>query len=132
MWEVKTTDGGLRDWSKTYTNYNPLVNPINQYGTATDATGFITAVNATNLCGRSTGWRLPLSSELQTLVPPYVAGITKIYTTWFPNTQSNYYWSGTPFLNSVTTNEGVDFRNGGIFSSFVGNSFYVRLVHVGQ
>ena len=23
MWEVKTTDGGLRDWTKTYTNYSP-------------------------------------------------------------------------------------------------------------
>ena len=96
-WEVKTTDGGLRDRDKTYTNYSAAYNPDFLYGTATDVSGYIVAVNATNLCGYR-DWRLPTIDELQSIVDYRVAapGPT-VDTTWFHSTQAGVYWSSTPF-----------------------------------
>jgi hypothetical protein len=55
-WEVKTDDGGLRDWRHLYTRTRPQ-DP--GYGTPSDAAGFVHAVNHRGgLCG-SSHWRLP-------------------------------------------------------------------------
>jgi hypothetical protein len=75
IWEVKTTDGGLRDLNKTYTNYT-LDYPkcglsgcetYGQYGDDTNTDGFVTNVNNQSLCG-ATNWRLPTNEELKGLV----------------------------------------------------------------
>ncbi len=94
MWEIKTTDGGLRDWNKTYTNYTPSFDPYSLYGTAGDASGYVNAVNATNLCGYS-DWRLPTAEELQSIVDYGVAN-PAIDATWFPNTPGSEYWTSSP------------------------------------
>lgn len=86
-WEGKTDDGGVRDKDNTYTNQGG--------GAATDASGYVAAVNASSLCG-FTDWRMPTALELMTLnhygrtdAAPYVD------PTWFPNTLSTpYYWTG--------------------------------------
>ena len=133
MWEQKTTDGGLRDWTKRYSNYSAAYNPSLLYGTSTDAAGFVAAVNATNLCGYS-NWRLPTVSELQSIVVTGVGSPT-IDTFWFPNTQNFEYWSATPSILSNDSAWVVDFSSGIAFihnaRGFVGyrtSLSYVRLV----
>jgi hypothetical protein len=143
MWEVKTMDGGLRDWNKTYTNYSATYNPYGlYYGTATDASGFVGAVNATNLCGYS-DWRLPTADELQSIVDYGVAypGPT-IDATWFSNTKNSHFWSTTPisiagysdsyavvvnFSDGLVNDANLFFATSDRF-----NSYYVRLVRAGQ
>jgi hypothetical protein len=130
IWEVKTTDGGLRDWSKKYSNYSTDFDPIGQYGASTDASGFVADVNATKLCGYS-DWRLPALAELQSLVVGSSPGPT-IDTAWFPNTKADIYWSSSPFDGYPGYAWGVDFyiadATGAARGSFIS---YVRLVRAG-
>jgi hypothetical protein len=135
MWEVKTTDGGLRDWTKTYTNYSAAYNPSNLLNTSTDAGGFVTAVNATNLCGYN-DWRMPDVDELQSIVD-YGAAYPgpAIDATWFPNTQSgtnSVFWSASPDVSSSILAWFVGFGDGFVYYNPRSSSHYVRLVRAGQ
>lgn len=124
MWEVKTTDGGLRDWSKTYTNYGD--------SRAGDASAYAAAVNATNLCGYS-DWRLPTADELQSIVDYGVAYPgPSIDATWFPNTQATVYWSASPALADTSAAWAVYFDAGEVIYDLRISSDYVRLVRTGQ
>lgn len=102
MWEVKTASG-LRAGNLNYTYYTPTFDPNGQLGAATDATGFINAVNAAGLCGAS-DWRLPTAREAQSLAyyggmaSPGGDGLIAIDTNWFPNTVEAFYWTSTPFV----------------------------------
>jgi hypothetical protein len=134
MWEVKTADGGLRDWNKTYTNYSVAFNPTNLYGTATDATGYVTAVNAAGLCGYN-DWRLPNTDELQSImdysVPP--PGPT-VDATWFPNTKGDTFWPGTSmiFVLNASWVVGFGYNSGAVEANMArSNAFRVRLVRDG-
>jgi hypothetical protein len=102
IWEVKTTDGGLRDQYNTYTWYDPN-SPDGNPGTANggtctgstcDTTGFVQAVNAQGLCGAS-DWRMPTWRELQGIVD-YSQSHPAIDTGYFPNTPSSFFWSASP------------------------------------
>ena len=133
MWEVKTTDGGLRDWTKVYTNYSAVYNPASLYGTATDASGFVTAVNAATLCGFG-DWRLPTRDELQSIVDYGVAtpGPT-VDATWFPNTQGDVFWSASPYVVFSPYAWLVSFGNGYVYGQYYRYlTYYVRLVRAGQ
>jgi YD repeat-containing protein len=132
MWEVKTTDGGLRDKNKTYTNYSTTYNPSNLYGTATDASGFVAAVNATNLCGYS-DWRLPTADELQSIVDYSVASPGPVIdATWFPNTQDYLFWSASPYVGDSSSAWVVIFYYGVVSFNVRTETYYVRLVRAGQ
>jgi hypothetical protein len=114
-WEVKTTDNGVRDWTKTYT-----------FSSAAD---FVTAVNASNLCGHS-NWRLPTPDELQRIVDYSVAspGPT-IDTTMFPYTKSGVFWSGALYKGDPTQAWGVNFQYGSVSPLYLrSEAHYVRLV----
>ena len=117
MWEVKTTDGGLRDRNKMYYNFGYA---------------YAEAVNATNLCGHN-DWRLPTVDELQSIVDYGVAypGPT-VDATWFPNTQESWYWSSTLFFGSSNVAWGVYFGNGQVGSHNRLSYMFVRLVRAGQ
>lgn len=145
MWEVKTTDGGLHDWAQTYTNYNSTasaqkwngvayVNPTQaEIDAATNTVGFVTAVNASYLCGYN-DWRLPTADELNSIMDYGVVGLP-IDATWFPNTRSDAYWSSDADASLsgsawyVYFYDSVFFKGSDVSSRINGHS--VRLVRAG-
>ena len=143
VWEVKSTDGGLRDLNKTYTNYDDptqpqksnassVTNPTQaEIDAASNSIGFLNAVNSSRLCG-SSGWWMPSRDELFGLVnSSYTPKIDLIF---FPNTLSSDFWSGSLDLDSSSAGWFVCFGDGncmyGERSRFYGES--VRLVNNGQ
>ena len=126
MWEVKTDDSGLRDMAKKYTNYTPDYDPNKLYGAETNADGFVVDVNSQGLCGAS-DWRLPTKDELLGIVQK---GVTNpaIDTTYFPNTQSSYFWSSSPNADLSYGAWYVYFYGGYSNDDFKDLSFNVRLV----
>ena len=123
IWEVKT-QGGLRDWQKTYTNYGKASDKA-------DTGGFVKAVNAAGLCGAS-DWRLPTADELQTLVDYGIAspGPT-LDTDYFPNTVQGWFWSSSPYVGFTFNAWFVSFGYGSVDYSSRGGSVAVRLVRGG-
>ena len=105
IWEVKTTDGGLRDLNNTYTWYEPNASKNGGdagtqdsgtcKGSQCDTYAFTNAVNAKSLCGKN-NWRMPTVGELKGLLAttPTVNQplnvILYIDANYFPNTR---YWS---------------------------------------
>lgn len=104
IWEVKTTDGGLRDQDHRYTWYDSN-SPDGNLGTADggscyssgrcDTEKFIQDINAQNLCGEN-DWRLPNVRELVSLVDLGRYG-PSIDPNYFPNTLSSSFWSASPY-----------------------------------
>ena len=125
MWEGKTSDGGLRDGGKRYTNHAD--------GRAGDASEYVNQVNAQGLCGHH-DWRLPTVDELHSLVDfsKPSPGPT-IDTAWFPNTAGTYFWSGTPYAVFPAFAWYVDFNVGyANYDYNRGNPRAVRLVRASQ
>ncbi len=131
VWEVKTVDGSVRDKNKTYTNYLNSSQSAT-YGTATDATGYVNAVNALALCG-FTDWRIPTKQELQELVDySVVAPGPTIDTTWLPNTAANLldwrYWTSSEYVLDALQAWKVGFSIGDSTSGERAYDGHVRLV----
>ena len=155
IWEVKTTDGGLRDSKNHYSWYEPDASKNggnagyqNNNGSCKisqcDTYSFTNAVNVNGLCGKN-DWRMPTKDELIKLVicsdgkyetngscTNYnsVAAPT-INLTYFPNTPSDScrYWSSSTnnaFLGSLAWD--VNFFNGYSNNSTKDNNSCVRLV----
>ncbi len=139
FWEVKTADGGLRDRGWTYTWYDSVHNYGGNAGTASggtcktagrcDTEKYAADVNASALCGY-TDWRMPARQELQGIIHLGRTG-PAIDPTYFPNTPSSFFWSGSPDAGGSNGAWGVYFYNG-----YVGygrnNGYSVRLVRGGQ
>jgi hypothetical protein len=92
IWEGKTSDGGLRDSAKTYTNTGVAA--------AGDTGAHVAAVNSAQLCGRQ-DWRLPTPDELVSIVN-YGSGAPALDASAFPNTAETYYWT-----NQIDTGNNV-------------------------
>jgi len=142
MWEVKTADGGLRDLNKTYTNFDSTteaqyyngsawVPPTQaQIDAATNTVGYVAAVNAAGLCGK-TDWRLPTVDELQGLVDYGVDSSTDkptIDETYFPNTVNWVYWTSSPLVGDSSVAWYVDFGFGNVYYDSRYYDLHVRLV----
>lgn len=151
IWDIKTKDGGLRDWKKTYSqDSSGVVNSVN-------VNSLIASVNSDTLCNAS-DWRIPTIEELKSIVYcsdsnynstkgdydiEYVCGsnnknTTKtksptINTNFFPNlpTPAYSFWSSTPYdglaWRDILSNMNVksywmiNFDNGSIVSDFLSN-----------
>ncbi len=78
-----------------------------------------------------TDWRLPNVKELQSIVD-YELVYPAINQTFFPNTQSDYYWSGTTYADSTGYAWFVDFYGGYVSYDDRGSGYYVRPVRSSQ
>lgn len=157
IWEVKTTDGGLRDWENLYSWYEPDASKNGGFEGYTDTDwgmpncstrdncntySFKNAVNTQGLCGKN-DWRMPTKDELKKLV--YCSNnkydsrgncrdyrsITRpaINTSYFPNTGTQYsFWSSSSDTNHTKEVVNVNFYEGFDSFSFKGHKNYVRLV----
>ena len=72
-------------------------------------------------------WRLPNIKELMSIVDYEKVGPT-IDDTFFPNTQSNFYWSSTTYASYTDVAWLVDFTNGYVGLTSKANAGYVRPV----
>jgi Protein of unknown function (DUF1566) len=104
LWEIKTNGDDLRDMDRLYTFLTP---GSSGFGSATDAEGYVNAVNASGLCGHA-DWRLPQAGELQsimrydTVFPQDIA----IDTGFFPNTPkiaTGYNWASDAWAPAPDT-----------------------------
>lgn len=142
LWEVKTTDGLLRDMNKTYTNYDSTsaaqkydaTTLISSYptqaevNTATNSVGYINSVNSQKLCGHN-DWRLPTADELLGIVDYSVTfPYPSLDAAWFPNTLANTYWASSPYAGNASYGWLVDFYGGRGSSGNRSSPHYLRLV----
>ncbi len=145
IWEVKQTAAGLHNKDDIYTWLNTdATNNGGNNGTVNanascegntnivcNTQEYTARVNIASLCGAK-NWRLPTRKELRSIVH-YDRFSPAIDTTYFPNTNSAFYWSSSPqgsfrggTVWGVGFKDGFDGRGGGNFS------FHVRLVRSGQ
>lgn len=149
-WEAKTAiNTDLRYFGHTYSWYNSIgaTNGGNAGSMGTNSCNttlpsslcnteaFVAAVNAAALC-TYTDWRMPTLRELLTLV--YADGSDpSIEPTYFPNTPSANFWSGSsyvpnpPFAWYVRFFDGDSGATDNAFDKTY-NMYYVRLVRGGQ
>jgi hypothetical protein len=92
--------------------------------------------NANTLCGFSSGWRIPDQEELYSIVHLGKTSGARIDEDYFPNTQSDWYWSSSLYFSVSGNSEawrvhfGVDEGSDG--ESIGTASHYVRLVNDGK
>ncbi len=153
IWEVKTTDGGLRDMKWRYSWYQPSGDNGGNAGYTDFSTpncstknncntyAFTNAVNALGLCGKN-DWRMPTKDELMKLVVcsdgnyqtdgsctnPYSVARPTINSTYFPNTWMIEYWTSSPYAGNSSNAWGVGFYGGDSGYLRKVNPHFVRLV----
>ncbi len=136
-WEVKTTDGGLRDINKTYTNYDDPTQAQKKSGTPTqteiDATsnsiGFVNSANTANLCGGA-NWRVPSGGEIVGLLDKSFA--PTINPSYFPNTPSSYFWTNSAYTGYLSSAAILNFADGADYIGDRSSGYHLRLVRGGS
>jgi len=150
IWEVKTSSNRQKS-SYTYTWYKSTGINTGGYAGATDGINtdgsdacldttrcdtekYVSDINAGNsgagLCG-ATDWRLPSKHELTSIVNNSKVG-PSIDAAYFPNTQSSYYWSSSPYAGGKFFAWFVSFYDGYAGLNNKNDSRYIRLVRTGQ
>jgi hypothetical protein len=134
IWEGKNASGSpTRAGDAAYTNYDTVgqmdgTSPnLTEIGDISNSIGYQASVSASALCGY-TNWRLPTYAELSGLVTGTPTGSSlMIDATWFPNTQSDYYWTSTA-PSRTDAAYSVDFLWGYRGTFFRSSFYHVRLV----
>lgn len=142
VWEVKTTDGGLRDEGNTYTWYDPDPGTNGgapgtrdggdcSGGIECDTRAYVAAVNEEGLCGFN-DWRMPTRAELRTIVD-YQSSFPAIDTSVFPNTVATSFWTTEPNPTYPSFAWHTDFKFGlASYYFFKSGPKAVRLVRGGE
>jgi len=76
-------------------------------------------------------WRLPSVQELKSIIDDSTTN-PAIDATYFPNTNSSYYWSSTTYASYTSIAWNVSFSDGYAGSYGKTYGFYVRCVRPGQ
>ena len=94
-----------------------------------DSEKYVADVKATALCGFS-DWRMPTRKELQGIAH---LGRTdpSIDPTYFPNTPSSFFWSGSPYSGYPNSAWSVKFGGGNVGYLYSSDGNLVRLVRGG-
>ena len=118
MWEVKT-DSGLRSRTATYTNYSRDYDPVGEYGSPTDAAGYVTLVNQSRLCGFS-DWGYAHTPKVQSILDygRVATGRARVDGTFFPGVQADWYWDNSPNPSSPGTAFAISFGSGAVTNGF--------------
>jgi hypothetical protein len=140
IWEVKTTDGGLRDMNNDYSWYELDASKNNGdagtqnggicKGSQCDTYAFTKAVNTKGLCGKK-DWRMPTVKELEGLLittPTINQPLNErfyIDATYFPNSNT-WFWSSSLYASGNAWY--VNFDDSSSDYSSHGYSHDVRLV----
>ncbi len=112
-WEVKTA--GNR--SSTYTWAN--------------AATYASDTNSAGLCGTHNPWRVPTRRELLSIVHHGVNS-PAIDPDYFPNTDSDWFWTSDVYAPNPAYAWDVVFHNGYASANYQSGSSHVRLVRSGQ
>ena len=123
IWESKTDDGGLQDKDNTYTNLGNLA--------ATDASGYVSAINAAKLCGFG-DWRIPSRNELLGIVDYSRTQAPMLNTTAFPNASGENHWTADLERYNQTRAWFVEFSKPWSYPDLRSNGFALRLVRGGK
>jgi hypothetical protein len=133
MWEVKALSGP-RARDLRYTNYSREYDPVGQYRSSTDASGFVDGINRTGLCG-FVDWHLSHSDKIQTVVDYGVAtsGALRADDRYLPTMNADWYWNASPNPTSPSTAFALDFGSGVISNTAErGTLRYVQVVRNGD
>jgi hypothetical protein len=124
-WEVKTTDGGLRDRDSLFSWYNSTGrndggDPGTEDGGTCNVAGqcdtekYVAAVNAAGLCGYD-DWRMPSRDELLSIVINQRGINMSLDENYFPNFDTSGslfgWWTGTPASRWPFGGTSFDFGN---------------------
>lgn len=139
-WEVKSSDGGLRDQKWRFTWY--ATGGLRRQGTSSgminggtcsggagcDTAAYAAAVNAAGLCGKH-DWRVPERAELLSLVDYGAAAAPLVDAAFLPDAAAEPWWSATPnWTGNAWT---VDFATGASHVERTDIAHAVRLVRGG-
>lgn len=138
-WEVRTTDGGLRDRRWRYSWYSTVGlrrgagNGLPNGGTCVDHTScdtekYVTAVNSARLCGNA-DWRLPTRSELLSIVDYGAESGPLLDLNFLADGSAGTWWSAT--TDWFGDAWAVDFGSGATSATRPGALLPVRLVRGG-
>jgi hypothetical protein len=138
-WEVKTSDGGLRDkkWRFTWYASGGLRRGLSRGmanggtcagGAGCDTEAYAAAVNAAALCGKR-DWRVPGRAELMSLIDYGAAAAPLVDTAFLPEADAEPWWSATPNWTSYAWT--VDFATGASHVERPEAAHVVRLVRGG-
>jgi hypothetical protein len=142
MWEIKTSDQGLRDKNHQYVWHTDAqeepgtretcANTLN--GKNCTTRNYVSEVNRAGLCGHR-DWRLPSKHELIGIVHyggaeiSITGELSSIDAEHFPNTPSGYYyWSHDTYVAKPYNAWGVNFREGRANGYFTFDGNHIRLV----
>jgi hypothetical protein len=79
----------------------------------------------------SVAWRLPNVKELSSIADK-IRSNPEIYTTAFPATPANAFWSSSPYVSNAILAWVIDFSDGSVSDGYRYSIGYVRLVRAGQ
>ena len=136
VWEVKTSDGGLRDAGFLYSWFDPSVDGRSGVsdggrcggGIDCDTHAYQVALNRQALCGFD-DWRLPSKQELQTLVAlDRQDGDATIDRDYFPAATPSWYWTASSNEMRPGYAWYVLFRNGIPLNDLKARPKHIRLV----
>ncbi len=130
-----TASPAAADWACTQDNVTNLIWSLesgNGNWTTYANTTLPTATNSASRCGYSTGWRLPTRRELLSIVHNGLSAAPMVDASYFPSTQSNWYWTSDTYAPSPSYAWFVYFYNGFSLASNKSTTYYVRLVRSGQ
>ena len=134
VWEVKTEDKGLQYALNTYTWFDGITGREDgtfskncYWGKSCNTKSYVDDINKRKVCGYS-DWRLPSRSELNSIVDYYGESDTLIDSNFFPNTQTNSYWTSTVVKGSSKLAYEIPFFYGGSMARDKTIDTFIRLV----